>query len=208
MADKRQVKKSIKQLQYIKTWQLIILLILMLFVAATFLRINSVGMSDRRSAVFAADRAGDPNEIRARVYDLQRFSAAHMNASTDVFYLQEQYNRDVKIIVENSSQSSAVNARVNADAEAVCHPQFSGWSTSYMQCFLAEIAKHPTSDTLSAVTLPSPSLYRYSFVSPLWSPDFAGWSIFVCIVIVIMIFTRLIGLALLRLMLKSHYRDA
>ena len=185
-----------------------IILILTLFVTATFLRLNSVGMSDRRDAVFSADKAGDPNETRARVYDLQRFSAAHMNASTGVFYLQDQYNRDAQAAIERSSQASSSFATINAEAEAVCHPQFSGWSTAYMQCFLAEVAKHPSTDTLPSFVFPSPELYRYSFVSPLWSPDFAGWSVIVSVVIIVMIIIRMIGIILLRLMLKSHYRDA
>ena len=206
MADKRILKKSIKNLQVVKTWQLVIVLILLLFVTATFLRLNNTGMNARREAVMAADKAGDVNEIRARVYDLQRFSAAHMNANTGVFYLQEQYNRDSKQAVEEASNVSSASARANAEAEAICHPQFAGWSTAYMQCFLAELAKRPAADKLPEVQLPSPSLYRYSFISPAWSPDFAGWSLVACIVIMGIILLRLLGLIVLRILLKVHYR--
>ena len=51
MADKGRIKQDIKNLQRIKTWQLIILLIIVGFIAATFLRLNSIGMVQRREAV-------------------------------------------------------------------------------------------------------------------------------------------------------------
>ncbi|HPQ82319.1 MAG TPA: hypothetical protein PL191_01085 [Candidatus Saccharimonas sp.] len=190
-----------------KTWQLVLLLILMSFVAATFLRMNNTGMVQRRNAVAAADKVGNVPDTTARIYDLQRWSAAHMNADSGTFYLQEQYNRDAQRALSQSSDLSAASAQANADAEAVCHPQFNGWSTAYMQCFLAELAKHPSSEKLPEPKLPSPALYRYSFVSPLWSPDFAGWSIIGCLVIIIMIIGRIISLFVLRLMLRRHYQS-
>ena len=207
MSDRRQVRRSIQQLQKVKTWQLVLLLILMLFVAATFLRMNNTGMVQRRNAVAAADKVGNVPDTTARIYDLQRWSAAHMNADSGTFYLQEQYNRDAQRALSQSSDLSAASAQANADAEAVCHPQFNGWSTAYMQCFLAELAKHPSSEKLPEPKLPSPALYRYSFVSPLWSPDFAGWSIIGCLVIIIMIIGRIISLFVLRLMLRRHYQS-
>ena len=207
MSDRRQVRRSIQQLQKVKTWQLVLLLILMSFVAATFLRMNNTGMVQRRNAVAAADKVGNVPDITARIYDLQRWSAAHMNADSGTFYLQEQYNRDAQRALRQSSDLSAASAQANADAEAVCHPQFNGWSTAYMQCFLAELAKHPSSEKLPEPKLPSPALYRYSFVSPLWSPDFAGWSIIGCLVIILMIIGRIISLFVLRLMLRRHYQS-
>lgn len=207
MSDRRQVRRSIQQLQKVKTWQLVLLLILMSFVAATFLRMNNTGMVQRRNAVAAADKVGNVPDITARIYDLQRWSAAHMNADSGTFYLQEQYNRDAQRALSQSSDLSAASAQANADAEAVCRPQFNGWSTAYMQCFLAELAKHPSSEKLPEPKLPSPALYRYSFVSPLWSPDFAGWSIIGCLVIIIMIIGRIISLFVLRLMLRRHYQS-
>ncbi|MCA0228500.1 hypothetical protein LCH21_03540 [Patescibacteria group bacterium] len=207
MSDRRQVRRSIQQLQKVKTWQLVLLLILMSFVAATFLRMNNTGMVQRRNAVAAADKVGNVPDTTARIYDLQRWSAAHMNADSGTFYLQEQYNRDAQRALSQSSDLSAASAQANADAEAVCHPQFNGWSTAYMQCFLAELAKHPSSEKLPEPKLPSPALYRYSFVSPLWSPDFAGWSIIGCLVIILMIIGRIISLFVLRLMLRRHYQS-
>jgi hypothetical protein len=207
LADKRTIKHGIASLQAVKTWQLLVVLILLGFVAATFLRMNNTGMIARRDAVIAADKAGDTSAIETRLHELQVYSSSRMNADTGVFYLQEQYNRDVQKAVEISSNQSSVAADANAKAEAVCHPQYSGWSTAYMNCFLSELAKYPTADALPEPELPSSSLYRYSFASPLWSPDFAGWTIALCLVVVFLIIMRLAGLLFLRLMLRHHYRE-
>lgn len=207
MADRRKISHSIKQIQAVKTWQLLIILILISFLAATFLRINNTGMIARRDAVITADKSGDASAIETRLYELQVYSSSHMNADTSVFYLQEQYNRDVKKAVDASSSQSSVSADANAKAEAVCHPQYHGWSTAYMNCFLGELAKYPSPDKLPEPQLPSASLYRYSFASPIWSPDFAGWTVAAGIIVIIIIVARLIGLVILRLMIRRHYRE-
>jgi len=206
MVDKRRVKKGLKQIQRVKTWQLVILLILNVFVSATLLRINNVGMVQRREAVHAADKVGTADDIKARLYDLRRYAAAHMNASTGPVYLQDQYNRDVQAAIQAVTQSSAEGESINAEAEAVCKPQFSGWSTAYMQCFLAEIDKHPTSDTLPEPVMPVGDLYKYEFLSPVWTPDFAGWSVVVFVLILLLIIARVTSVGILRLLLKRHYR--
>lgn len=207
MADTKQVKRSIKALQRVKTWQLLIVLILLLFLTATFLRLNNIGMIQRREAVLAADKTGDTEVIQSRLYDLQRYSAAHMNSDTGVFYLEQQYRRDAQKAVDAAANTSNPNGNINAKAEAVCRPQYTVWSTAYVQCFTDELSRYPPSpDPAGNVTLPSTSLYRYSFISPLWSTDFAGFSVLLCIGVVFMIIIRLVSVGVLRLLLKRHYR--
>ena len=189
VTDKRQVRKSIKQLQRVKTWQLLVLLILMAFVAATFLRLNNIGMSERRDAVMAADKSGDSDATQKRLYDLQRYV-------------------DAQQMVDAAKESNQSGPNINALAEEVCRPQYTVWSPAYVQCFADELAKYPPSDDpVQNVTLPSTELYRYSFAGPLWSADFAGWSVAVCIAIILMILGRLISLFLLQLLLKREYRS-
>lgn len=208
MADKRSIRHDIKKLQRVKLWQLLILLILAGFIAATFLRLNNTGMVQRRNAVISADKAGDTQQIAERLAELQNYSATHMNAAGGVIYLQHQYDRDAQAAIKAASNSSSESAAANAHAEEVCHPQYSGWSTAYMQCFLAELAKYPTSDKLAEPELPNTELYRYEFVSPLWTPDFAGFSLLVVGLLIFMIFLRLISMMILRILLRRHYRSA
>ena len=207
MADKRQIKRNIKELQRFKTWQLVILLILACFVAATFLRLNNIGMVERRTAVVAADEAGNSEVTINRLYDLQRFVSAHMN--TDMgkgLYLETSYKRDDQAALDKASQDSNPNGNIYKKAQEVCAPQFSRYSYAYLQCTTGELAKYPAaSDPTSSVKRPHPDNYLHVFVSPLWSPDFAGWSVVICLVISFMIIVRLMSLVALRIILRQHY---
>ncbi len=208
MADKRQIKKTIKDLQRIKTWQLLVLLVIMMFVTATFLRLNNVGMVQRREAVISADEAGNGDVIIERLYELQRYVSAHMN--TDLgqgVYLEKSYNRDLQEWQTNQYGSNNPNGNIYQKAQEVCAPQFDYYSYLYLQCTTNELAKYPAaSDPASDTSKPRQEAYIHSFASPLWSPDFAGWSVIACMVIIGMIFVRLISIAILQLMLKRHYK--
>lgn len=207
MADKRGIKHSIKQLQRIKTWQLLVLLVFMAFIAATFLRLNNIGMVERRAAVIAADESGDKDAIAQRLYDLQRYVSAHMN--TDMgkgVYLQEQYARD---------RQAKLDAAANADNSPniykqitdACRAMYASWSP-YFQCVKDKLnASTPAADPLDTVALPSANEYRHIYASPVWSPDFAGFSLLICALLVLVIIARLLTLVTLRIMLRHRYKS-
>lgn len=207
MANKRQLRHSIKRLQQLHTWQLVVLLMIAGFIAATFLRLNNIGMVERRDAVLAADKSGDHEAMLDRLYDLQRYSTSHMNASTGTFYLEEQYKRDVAKIVASASNDNNPYGNINAKVDRLCRSRFSSYSQAWVQCFAEELAKYPPAPNPSdKANLPSTDLYRYTFLSPLWSSDFAGWAVVACGLFALMIVVRLISLIVLQTMLKSQYR--
>ena len=174
--------------------------------SATFLRLNNIGMIERRTAVANADKQGDQELIKARLFDLQRYSAAHMNADSGVIYLQEQYARDTQASIEAASARDSGGENINTKADRTCKAQFGGYSQAYVQCFAAELAKYPSgSNAPEKANLPSPSLYRHEFTSPAWSPDFAGFSLIICGLILVLIVARLFSLLLLRALLHRHY---
>ena len=209
MADKRRVKKTIKDLQRVKTWQLLVLLILAVFIAATFLRLNNIGMIQRRTAVIAADKANDQTATIQRLYDLQQYVSAHMN--TDLgkgVYLEDSYNRDYQKWQTTVYGDANPNGNIYKKAQDVCAPKFSHYSTAYLQCTTSELAKYPAAaDPGTDTSAPKPTTYIHAYVSPVWSPDFAGWSVVACVVIVLMIIARLVGLGVLKLLLRRHYRS-
>jgi len=209
VADKRRIRRTVNGLQRIKTWQLLVLLILVGFIAATFLRLNNIGMTQRRTAVLAADQSGDSTHMIERLSDLQRYVSSHMN--TDMgkgVYLEASYNRDVKIADDAASADQNPNGNVYKKAQEVCEPKFTRYSTAYLQCSLSELEKYPAASSLiTSVNLPNPKAYLHSYVSPVWSPDFAGFSILVFVAIALLIVIRLISLLILRLILRHHYRS-
>jgi hypothetical protein len=193
--------------QRVKTWQLLIVLVLVGFVAATFLRLNNVGMDQRRASVLLADKEARDGDVLDRMYDLQRYTTSHMNANTGQFDLTEQYKRDVQKILEAAANDTNPNGNVSAKAAEVCDPQFAGWSLAYVHCFIEELNKYPSAPTIDdAAILPNPALYRHSFVSPRWSPDFAGFSLLIFIFIALIIAGRLAHFGFLTLLLKLRKR--
>lgn len=185
-----------------------VLLVIMCFIAATFLRLNNIGMVQRREAVMNADEAGNEQNTLERLYDLQRYVSAHMNADLGQgVYLEQSYNRDLQEWISTQYGTNNPNGNIYNAADQVCAPQFSSYSYAYLQCITNELAKYPSAaDPASDTSKPRQEAYIHSFYSPLWSPDFAGWSVVACIVIIILIFVRLISLGILQLMLKRHYK--
>lgn len=207
MTDKRQVKRGIRRLQNLKTWQLAILLLLTGFIAATFLRLNNIGMVQRRDAVLRADKAGDATAIQARLFDLQRYVSAHMNADMGSIYLEHQYRRDSQRAIDAEGSVSNPNGNIYKKAQEECAPRFQSYSQAYLQCTLNYLSQFSPADSPEGeIRIPKADMYRYSFVSPFWSPDFAGFSVLACLLIVVVMVARLMGLLVLKMMLKMSNR--
>jgi len=209
VANQKKIKRNIKQIQRVKTWQLFVLLALVGLLMATFLRLNNIGMVNRRDAVIAADESGDDKITKERLFELQRYVTAHMNADMGKgIYLEASYNRDVKDIYTAAANQNNSNGNIYKKAQEVCVPQFKSWSLAYVQCTANELAKYPSgSDLISSIKKPSPNLYLHVFTSPTWSPDFAGWSVFVFAAILTMIVARLSSVAILKLVLKYRHKS-
>lgn len=209
MTDKRRLHHNIKNVQRVKTWQLLILLILAVFIAASFLRLNNIGMVERRDAVLSADQEGDEEVIIQRLSSLQRHVSAHMN--TDLgrgVYLEASYNRDLEKWQAERYGDQNPNGNIFKKAQEVCAPRFSSWSTAYVQCVSNELAKYPSAEDLATDTSrPRQETYIYSYASPLWSPDFAGWAVLVSLVIILVIIARFATLGILHLMLFRQYKN-
>ena len=164
-------------------------------------------MYERRKSVLAAADEGRDGDTKERLLDLQHYVSSHMNTSTGPFYLEGLYNRDKQRAIEALADDANPNGNVNAKAREVCDPQFSGWSPAYVQCFIDELNKFSAAPDLeSDVTLPHPAAYRHSFSAPLWSPDFAGFSILISVLIALIIAGRGLYFGVLVLLLKLRQR--
>ena len=208
MADRKQVGYDLRRLKRIKTWQLAILLIFFGFIAATFLRLNNIGMVERRAAVITADTSGDSEKTKERLFDLQRYVTSHMNTNMGKgVYLEETYKKDVQAAYASATNDTNPNGNIYKKAQEVCRPQFDYMSYAYIQCTTSELAKYPASnDLISSVELPKADSYRHNYISPIWSPDFAGFSVLIFVVILIMIISRFIVVIILKIILHQRYK--
>ena len=219
MVEKQQVRTKIRRLEQIKTWQLVVLLILSGFMSATFLRLNNVGMIDRRDAVKQADVDGDETVIAKRLYDLQRFVASHMNTDPGSVPLEHSYKRAYdRALQEFEAQiASQSNNNTVAEVRAYCDAQAQqgGWGRflasadpRYVQCINDKWNEYPSAENVNYhFQAPSTAPYYHTFVSPRWSPDFAGWSLVVTGIIALIIVVRFIILVILRRLIKRKYQQ-
>lgn len=163
-------------------------------------------MIQRRDAVIAADKQGDDTVTKNRLIELQHYVASHMNTDQNDVYLASRYERDREALIE-AAATDTDSSVINAEVDAICKPQFSGYSQGYVECFAREYAKYaPGESPVSQVSPPDPEKYRFVFASPLWSPDFAGFSLLATVGIILVIIGRLITLGVLKLLLKRKYR--
>lgn len=209
MADKNLARRNLRFLERFPTWQLIVILILLVFVSATFLRLNNIGMAERRQAVIDADKAGDETVIHNRLLHLANYVSHHMNTGKNVVYLEGQYNRDKAALIEDTVGDQDSQAVINDRVDAICKPQFSGYNQGYVECFAREYAKYSPGSVspVTEIQMPDTSKYRHTFAAPLWSPDFAGFSVLACVVLVVVIIFRLISLWVLKMILKIKYKS-
>lgn len=217
LADKRQIRFQIKRLEQVKTWQLIVLLVMSAFITATFLRLNNVGMIERRDAVEAADKSGDEVVLQQRLYDLQRYVSSHMNADPGRIPLENTYkralDREFKKFESRVQNSDGVVGKVReiCDAEA----RAGGWGhyttaadPRYVDCINREHEKMSGAEAAeSQFTAPSTVAYYQTFTSPRWSPDFAGWSLIITAVIALIIVFRFVMLLVLKFMVSRKYQQ-
>ena len=224
--NKFEVKKHLKALKQIKTWQLIIILFLLLFISATLLRFDHIKMTDLKAEVVAADESGDKEEITKALDDLKNFTFTHtviniiekngkqyVTFGTGPVYLEHEYEREATAALKAAEEKAATdenpNGNVFAKAMDVCKPQAiaNGWawnSQGYLDCMTGEINKYPTTDRIEdtyVASLPSTALFRYDFASPIWTPSLSGFVNILCIILIVVILTKILIWCVLRLAL-------
>lgn len=207
MADKRAVKRGLKRLESVRTWQLFIILIFAGLLAATFLRLNNVGMVERREAVKVADEQGDPQVLQERLYELQRYSMSKMNASSGAFSLTHQFSRDYEAAIQKTvvGDSLEINRKIEQECKAQTN---STYGQAWIQCFEDRLgAMGPGKDPVKDVQFPNPDEYRIEYMSPVWSADFAGFTVLLCLIIAVLIIARITGVVILRIILRARYRS-
>lgn len=220
------VKQIVKN---VKTWQMVLILLPLLFIAATLLRFDHLTMADLKAEVITADEAGDDEALALALKNLKDFTNSHIvinvvekNGSqyitfgTGPFYLENQYTRKAtEILAEAQAKANEIgdenpNGNIYQKAREVCEPQAqaNGWdwnSSENLTCWTTELAKYPTTDALETefkADLPNTALYRYDFVSPIWAPTLAGFVILICLFLIVVIFIRIFFWLILNISVK------
>lgn len=210
--NKRSLYTAFSVIKRIRTWQLVVMLLIGLVLSAAFLRLNNLEMDKRRAAVIQADKLADKEATKQGLVDLQRYVSAHMNTSLGKgFYLEYQYNRDKEAALTAATSTTNPNSAVYQQASIECRNRFQGGVASFRNDYVACVAERvralsPSTDPSVGLKLPKAESYYYNFASPLWSPDLAGIMVLFCLVVTSVILLRIIAAIVLRMVLKHRFK--
>ena len=205
---RERLRMRLKRLSAIKTWQLVVVLLLICILAAIFLRLNNLGMMERRDAVISADEKGDTTAIEAAVNELQRYVTRHMNTSlSGGFYLTKSYERAREAAMSQAGDSSNPNSEIYNQASVECQSAAErARHGGYVACVLAKVGTvEGQGDLVSSLKLPPSELFKINFVSPLISLDLAGFSVLFAVFIVVVIIVRITGVVIVKILLRHRY---
>ena len=159
----------------VKPWYFLVLFVISLGVCVYALRQNNLTMVRLRNDVYAADKNGV--DVQSALKDLQAYVITHMNTNLasgpNPVYPPIQLVYSYERLQQAADQSNS-NAQLYTNAEDYCQQQIpNGYSGSYrISCIEQYVASHGA----AVITIPA-SLYEFSFISPSWSPDLAGWAL-------------------------------
>ena len=194
MANKRKLHHLYTKLRIISPAALAGLFLMASFVTIIALRNNNLQMIRLREQVFTADEKGD--HVEQALDNLRAFVYSHMNTNLNSGGLsikppiQLKYTYD-RLVSAEKQRVSAKTTAIAADATKYCeahHP--AGHIQERAKCVQQYISDRPVAEQ----TVPK-ELYQFDFVSPIWSPDVAGFSLLLSIVLLLLFLSRvLLGL--------------
>lgn len=182
--NKRRIHHVWTRFRHIKSWYFLVVAIIFGVICAFALRANNQQMIVLREAVYTADK--ENGDIETALKSLQIYVTSHMNtdlsAGDNAVYppIQLKYTYD-RLVQARSATTGEQNKQVYSDAQKQCEKQnpndFSG--RNRIPCIQQYVQSHTVTGPSEAVP---DALYKFSFVSPRWSPDLAGWSLLVTII--------------------------
>ena len=219
-------KRGRIKIHKVKTWQLFLIALLLLFVDATLLRMDHIRMTELRDAVLVADEAENDEEVTRSLEELKDFvfnnivinvvddnGVQKVTFGTGPFYLEHTYIRAANAALEKAEKEMANDSNPNGNvyqmASDTCRPQAiaNGWTwndANYINCMMSEIQKYPAANDLSSslvANLPSTELYRKNYASPIFVFSLTGVMLFLTMIVLVIIVVRGIVWVILRLAL-------
>jgi uncharacterized membrane-anchored protein YhcB (DUF1043 family) len=189
------LKRFLRLLRNVRWWQILILFLITLIISILALRSNNEQMNLLRNNVYSADK--NNTDVQQALNKLQAYVTSHMNTSlnsgSNTIYppIQLVYTYQ-RLLNQEATISSASNSVIYTDAEYYCQQKIpTGFSGIYrVPCIEQYISSH----NLATPNIPQ-SLYEFDFLSPSWSPDFAGWSLLGTVLIGLLLIIKLLFLA-------------
>jgi preprotein translocase subunit SecF len=189
--DKKRLHHIWTKIRPIKVWHLLIPFVLSVSVTVMALRQNNLTMVKLRQEVYAADQQN--GDVEGALQRLRAHVHSHMNtdltAGQDAVYppiqLKYTYQRLQEAEKARVQQGSgAVYTEAQAYCERLNSTDFSG--RNRVPCIEQYVSTHGAKEK----EIPA-AMYKFDFVSPSWSPDLAGFSLILSILLFILLILRI-----------------
>lgn len=189
--------------KHIKSWQLLLALVFFMGMSIVSLRHNNLQMIDLRNQVLQADSKN--GDVSGAIEKLNTFIFHHMNTQiVRPIELVNTYNRAAQVVITNSSQKSGVD--IYAQATAACE-QRGIPLTSVAQCAAEYALAHNPGVGPQEIKLPDKSRFVYTFATPLWTPDIAGFSVLFSLILSLWLIARFFEYVVVRLTIRNRLRN-
>ena len=202
--QKRKLHHIWTKIKPISYWYFLIGFIIFGLIAVFALRSNNETAISLRNKLYTVDQQN--GDVSTALNNLRQYIYSHMNTNLasgpDAIYppIQLKYTYQRLLAAEQSSANST-NTQIYTDAENYCQQAipngFSG--RGRVPCIENYVTTHGT----TAKAIPA-ALYEFDFVSPIWSPDLAGWSLVFCFIFLILFLARFSLEKWLSHKLKNH----
>lgn len=191
--DKRKLHHQYRIIKKVRAQYLLYLAVFFLVLGVLGMRQNNLHMIDLREQVYLADENG--TDVEEPLRQLREYVYQHMNtdlASGNVsikppIQLNHQYE---KLVIAEQKKADKINKQVKADGENECAKEFpaAGLNPDRINC----VAKYTRDHAVKPKQIPS-ELYKFDFVSPVWSADFAGLSLLAALIFFTLFTIRLVA---------------
>ncbi len=172
--NKRRLHHYYTKIRPIKARYLLLLALVFLGLSVYGLRQNNLRMLELRNEVVTADRQN--GNVEGALRNLREYVYSHMNtdlsggpsAINPPIQLKARYER---LVAEREKTAGQTNEEVKRQGEAVCAAQYPG--EGYNSPRVACVQRYVQENASEAGDIPQ-DLYKFDFVNPRWTPDFAG----------------------------------
>ncbi len=184
--NQKQLHRLWTKIRVVRPWYFLAIALVTGMVAVAALRQNNLHMIELRAQVVKADK--ENADVESALRQLRQFVYGHMN--TDLASgrngirppIQLQYRYD-RLVAAEKKRVTDINAQVQTAAEAACKPQVATgvFDKERVACIQRYVSDHGAKQQ----SIPA-ALYKFDFASPRWSPDLAGVSLLISLVLLVL----------------------
>jgi hypothetical protein len=191
--------------RYLPRYVFLILFVLSALLSVYALRSNNLTMVKLRDAVYEADEKG--GDVNKPLNELRRYVHGHMNTDLSSggntikppIQLKYTYER-----LAAEAQKETNDSGLYTEAASYCQERIPASVSISGRRRISCVSDYILSHGGSAAPSIPPALYQFDFVSPTWSPDFAGWSLIATAILLLIFTARLVLGRILNSELRRH----